>query len=350
MLALIINHFSAKRKGFWMKKLFLIITLFYINFTTCKTTVQAGQIAEPQTVVKTSTPDEEEELFVYAPVKFSPEGMQRFFNNKFNHSKYATDFLPHNLVDVIDFLKFGKATSQNRKYFRSVLKIFNQQFKKVEYLSAQEFTKLIVALPELIEGSIEPKVESDTKVKVKNLLYTEFLNYYNQFKEDPDKFFVNLAEKIHVVVGKKEDSPYDDLPVYELRTMLLRFIESGTNKLVWFIEDEPDIWTQFKQTCDSIYLLKDRNLVPDIFDINDLIYGALARFQLILEVRGSNLPVEFFDKTLEDILNNAPVWLNLEEQDELIESKKDSLIKIVKKARISAFARQKFGILPKNAI
>ncbi len=347
----VFNLFAfQKKERVSMKSLSLITISLCLNFITCNAFSQVSeseldndklQLHQNSTIITNENRSEDDIL--YAPVKFTPTGLKCFFNHKFNHPKYSEDFLPHNLSDLIHFLEYSKASNQNKRFIKTTIKIFNQKFKALAYLSAKEFTKFLTKLPSLIDYSFIANIDSD-QVKVKNILYNEFFYKYQFFKDDPLKFFNNLSEQICQCIVK-DAIEMNDISAEDLRSSLVRFIETGCSKMVWFIEDEPDIWTQFKETCQAIYNLKEYNIIYDYEDINDIIHSALERFLFVLDVRGSNLPVEFFEKVWREINNNPPSWLEIEEIDELMETKKTKLLQAIKKTHTKAIGRQQFGII-----
>jgi hypothetical protein len=290
-----------------------MIIAIYSNFTICNDFSQVSQ-------------DQDDQL-LYAPVKFTDSGLKSFFKDKYNNPKYAQDLLPHNLSDLIQFFEFSKV-NQNKNFIKSTVRIFHQKFKYVEYLNAPEFNRFVNKTADLLDY-----YQTSSNQLIKNMIYTQFNTNYDFFKENPKKFISDLAEDIYFVIQLKLD--------------IFRLIESATGKLVWFVEDEPDIWTQFKQTADCIYNLYQKNIISDeIGNINDVLHSAIARFILILEVRGSSLDPQFYQKTIDEINNNNSLkWLYIEEQDEYMDSKKNILLMSLKNSQIKAVARGQYGII-----
>jgi hypothetical protein len=336
-----------------MKKLYLIV-LIYTNFTICN---DFSQESEPQQnhavnndqnimVITSESNDKDDDSLIYGSIKFTNHGLRCFFNHKFNNPKYTQDFLPHNLSDMIQFFEYSKNTNQNKKFVRSIFKIFHQKFKSLEYLSAQEFTKFLDRLPDLIEYVFNVNIaQNQPQIKIKDVLYNEFLNKYETFRQDPHVFFNNLSEKIYRSFDTEEHVQTNDISNSELKSMILRFVEYACSKLVWFVEDQPDIWTQFNQTCNTLCKLREKNIIEDIDDINDLIHSALARFMLVLDIRGSVLPKEFYEKAYNETQQNTQAWLNIEEQDEMMKTKKETLLSALKAAHAKSMAREKYGII-----
>lgn len=333
-----------------MKNFNLLTISLYINFTICNAFSQVdasepnnNRLDSQQNATIITNENKDDDDILYAPVKFTPEGLESFFKHKFNHPKYGEDYLPHNLTDIVQFLEYSKATDQDKRFIRTILRAFNQKFKSLSYLGGREFTQLIGRLPDLVDYSFIAQ-PTDEHTRVKNLLYNEFLHKYQFFKEDPTKFFTNLSEQICRTNAFNNIVP-QDISSDELRSMILRFLETGISKVVWFIEDEPDIWTQFNETCQKIFKLKERNILYDYDDINDLIRGALDRFLFILDVRGSTLPIEFYEKVWTEIHNNPPSWMDIDELDEFIESKKIKLLHGIKRNHAKAIARSRYGLI-----
>lgn len=326
----------------------LFIISIYVYFTICNgfSQVNASEfqnnkldLNENAIIIENDNQDDDP---LYERIKFTPEGLKHFFNHKFNDQRYIKN-LPHNLIDILDFLEYAKATNQNKRFIRTTLKIFNQKFKSLAYLSAKHFTELIARLPELIDYSFYG-IENDEHTTVKNILFNEFKYKYSFFQEDPRKFVNHLSDQICRAVNIKNIC-LDDISADELRATILRFLETGLMKIVWFIEDETDIWTQFKETCQKIYKLKEKNILYELEDINDLILTAIDKFLFILDARGSELSIEFYEKIWTEIHENSFDWLNLEELEELLETKKNKLLKGLKKIHLKTVARFRYGLI-----
>ncbi len=330
-----------------MKKIstFFLLILIYIHFTICKVLAKGEQkITDSQTNSnEVITLDED---YLFEPVKFTADGLKNYFEKKFNNTKYSQEILPNNFSDLLSFFQHGRRTNQKRAYTKVILKAFLQKLKSIEYVNAKKFVEFVLDLHTLISNHFEKtKEEKNPKTKAYNILYSEMVNHYDVFKKTPEAFLTNVSENICNAVLKniQDYDKFDDISMSELKNIVIRFIECGLGKMLWTVDE--NIWTEFKNSCDSLYQLKDHQIGYDMEEINDLINSALARFEFLLEIIGSEITVEIYDKALNEIENGQLPWLEIEEYDEIITPKRKYLISGLKKGKIKALASKKYGIL-----
>ena len=100
--------------------------------------------------MKSEDIEREEGLNFYAPVDMSPDGIKNFLQQVYNRSEYL-DVLPTNLNHLVQFLENGKKNNQSRAYIRSVVKLFSNKLKGVQYINAYAFSLMLSQFPELLK-------------------------------------------------------------------------------------------------------------------------------------------------------------------------------------------------------
>lgn len=278
-----------------------------------------------------------EDGFSYEPVSFTSSGIESFFKFRYNHPKYASEYIPNSFNDLIQFLEYAQANNQNKKFVNTVFKIFQQKIKSAEYININEFTKFLKILPNLIAHYfIINKNEQENEIK--EILYNEFLNNYQSFREDPNKFLEDLSKKICSSVLNKNKT--DDVSLIELQNTIIRFLETTLSKILW--STESNFWVDYKELNQNIFELK--NLFKDSNDINDLICSANARLNYFIDLIGSEIPQDLYENAINEIESDQLPWLAIEEYDELINPKKNELLYTLKTiGLIKAIARNKLG-------
>lgn len=343
-----------------MKKLstlIFIILCIYIDFSNCKAFSTFIKNLEKQNnglntntsiITSNDTKDLDEELLIYTPIKFSISGIRCFFKHKFNNPKYTQEVLPYSLSDLKQFLEYAKDSNQNRKFVKSIFKIFLQKAKNLELISAKEFLSFIKILPSYTKHFfIKQNNQANKETKVKDILYNEFLNKYQDFKTDPKNFFNNISKQICSSINESNSK---DVTSGELSQLIIRFVECLTSKLAWPAKDNDKIWKQFKKLGQNIYNLKKEGIISDIDDINDLINGLISRLTIIIDISGSQIPLTVYKEAKEDLKNKKLSWLEIEEHDPLIISKQNNLLLALINGEIKSKANQEYGLVSEQII
>ncbi len=314
------------------KFLFLLLFCFYTHLSFCKGILNKfnkNDQQDEQMVITSNFVDNEG--FSVDSVKISVSGLKCFFKHKFNHPKYSKDYLPNNFSDLNKFIRFGRQTKQSCQYINLIIKIFNQKLKSIEFVSERELINFISILSESLEYYFSDCAQksqlSGKNSEIYHMLYSEFATRYSYFTTEPEEFLSTLADKI------------------ELKFTILRFLECATSKFLWSPDDQKNSWELFKQLCNNIYNLRNKKIFLDLDNINDLINSAIARFELLIDISGSEIPSSVYHEALVDVESGSLPWLEIEEYDEAITSKKDNLITILKQGSVKSVALEQHGII-----
>jgi len=117
------------------------------------------------------------------------------------------------------------------------------------------------------------------------------------------------------------------------------------SKLVWSPEDGEKTWNSVKDISYQLATLVDNNILVDINDLDDLFWTLTYRYCYFLEIAGSDLPLEFFEKVKNDITAQELLFLELEEEDNLFESKASYLTRSLFQAEVKSRAYKKGIVL-----
>lgn len=309
------------------------ILLLLICVTTFIQTAQGIDTKKANTVTYRSEDVEREQgLSLYSPVDASPDGIKNFLQHVYNRNEYI-EILPTNLSHIVQFLKHGKKNNQSRAYVKSVIKLFSNKLKGVQYINAYAYSFMLAEFPNLLGDYFlikRPTGLNKYKDTLNSILYQTFLSKYDFFKKSPQEFFDLLSQEI--IETLQHDLPMlsDDISTEELRNTLVRFLEIGINKLVWHPEEHDKIWASVKSISRQLEALMENNIIDDANDLDDLFWTLIHRFSYFLDLAHDSLPAKFFEMVKNDIATEQLLLVELEEQEALITSKRDHLLQIVR--------------------
>lgn len=261
----------------------------------------------------------------YARSVFS-SGIGDYLKNTFNAPGYVQDFLPNNFFHFTELLQHGNQTGKNKTYFKSVMRLFSNKIKAASYLNAYAFGDLLAQLPNLLEVPFAVNKErafESLKDVIYELQYQHFKANFPLFKSSPETFLEALSQEI-------EDAS-------ELRKLTMIFFEITLHKLIWSPEDNIETWFNVKRIADQLTHLHQKTIILDRDDLNSLFITLLERYCMFLDIAGSSMPITTFERIKEDIATHHINFLELEEQEELIETKMQRFTRCL--AEIEAKAR-----------
>jgi len=282
----------------------------------------------------TSAPskDQSMDLFSYflRPINFSKEGITHYFKYTYNHEKY-TEYLPYNFSHMIQFLEFGQTHNQNEAYAKSIIKLFLQKIKGCDFINSYS---LISTMPKLADSLVPylEKKEATFLQELQKSLKTRFSNifstYFSYFQKNPDAFLDALSEQIAKKTNEVQTQQHID--VEQIKKDILRFLETCMSKLIWSPKDAYDAWISINELATLAEQFLDKKLLSDIDALDDLCWTLIHRFCYFIDVSAQDIPQDVFIQIIKDIHNEKLIILAIEEQEDLILSKKDFLLKKIK--------------------
>lgn len=251
-------------------------------------------------------------------------GISNYLQVTYNDPLYS-----HNnsiFFHTIELLQHGNKTEKNKTYFKSVLRLITNKLKSAPYINAYAFFEMLAQMPTVLEAPFAINKErgfGSLKDIIYELQYQQFKTNFPLFKSSPDTFLEALSAEI-------EDAS-------ELRTLMLIFLETSMSKLVWSPEDNLETWICTKNIADQLALMASKSIIANLDDLNSLYITLLERYCFFLDLAGTTMDVATFDKIKADIAANRINFLELEEQEELIETKMQRFTRCL--AEVEAKAR-----------
>jgi len=259
-----------------------------------------------------------------------------------NNPKYAQEVLPYDLSHLLQFLEYAKKKSnKSGAYARSVLRLFTNKLKACPYVSAYALSDIILEMGELLTFQVKHDVKHDKNEvsrMLSDLLYSSFSNRFRQFKKSPRPFLTDLSQDI---VSRMSEYFIPDNTVAELRTGVVRFFEVAMSKLIWHPEDGIRTWKLTKSIANRLEQLVDKGLLADDEELNDLYITLLERYIFFVDISSATLPLSFFEQIKKDIAQGSTLLLDLEEQEELLETKTQRFVHALGIGEAKCRAREK---------
>lgn len=278
----------------------------------------------------------------HTPIHFSNTGISEFFKYSFNHPRYASDCLAHDFSHFLQFLKHGKKNNNKRVYCKSVLRLFSNKIKGSSYVNAHAFNACISQLPSILSDyfMIFKLVDVDpAKKAVFELLYGSFLNSFDIFKQDPDNFLTDLSTNI-VESLNNSFSFNQDATNEEVRKTMLLFLDGCLNRLVWNPAEGIDTWRTCKTIAQGFSILHEANIIDDPDDLNDLFVTLIERYCYFLDITGNEFTPDFYAKMKLSIQHEPTAFLDMEEQEQALETKTERLMRALFDGETKARARE----------
>ena len=265
-----------------------------------------------------SIPDVEDISFFYAPIEFTPKGTRCFFSHVFDHDKYITDFLPHNLTHLKQFLEYERKEVKSAPFTVMIMRTFINKLKAVKCLDALECYKFLIDLPQLISHHISPNFEPTS-----NSIYDRVGNDYEEIKRWRNNVWLDLNMCLELCHQRE------------------KLVELITSKIMWLPKDGDKCWQIFKELYQQLNSIfgSQKNASYDISWM--LIY----RFVDFIDLFGSEIPCEVYTVALKE-LEEQKINFNIQQELALgIKTQEKILKRALLDGKINAQARQTFGII-----
>lgn len=293
----------------------------------------------------------EDESLLTQPIEFSTEGLEYFLTHVYNHIKYSTEILPSDFSHFTQFLGHVQKTKQPEVLAPYTVRLFFNKLKASPYVNAYAFAAMLQNTLPLIEGYFNP-LDHETKLKMfqktmNDMLNETFLSHFSSFKQDPDTFLENLSENI-IQTLITENQMLDTMNNQELRTIFIRFLELGLSKLIWNPEEPLEAWNLVKATAHQLTIFYDKKIIDTTDNLNDLFITLVERYCFFIELTGSLMPLSFYEAINEDLEAHSLLFLELQEQEQFIESKARRLCRALFQGEAQSRAREQ-GIVPQNS-
>jgi hypothetical protein len=269
------------------------------------------------------------------------------------NNKYYSNFLSQNGTHIVDFLQLSDELNLQTESLYTSLRLFYNKMKSCELIDDTVILQILKPLPIFTEKYFieKPKVENNLKhlkESIKRTIIFKFTEHIADFQSEPNMFISQLSKDISKIAKKellKDQDDKDDTEIRErLRNLIIRFLEIMLEKLIWDYKSYNSVWESVLQIANNLLILTDYGILNHMDDFDDLLWSLTYRFCYFLKISGSYLPVEFYEEVENDIANRTAFFLELEEQDEGIKTKKETILEVLINAKTKAMAFETRGI------
>lgn len=263
--------------------------------------------------------------FFCKPIDFTPDGIAYYFKYVYNHPEYI-HYLPYNLSHMIQFLEYGTKSGQSEAFAASVIKMFLQKIKAVPYVEAEAMAEFVPKFTQAMKPYLEKKelnMLKEVQVVLKEKLSQIFSKYFSYFQKNPDEFMTSLSEQIARQTNQTVTQQH--IEVEQLKKDVLRFLELCANKLVWSSKDDVQVWYTCNRLAHECQICLDQKVLCNPDALDDICWSFIHRFCYFVELSHDALSKDFFAQVLHDVQTKKLTLCALEEQEDLMTTKKSYL-------------------------
>jgi hypothetical protein len=277
--------------------------------------------------------------------------LAQFIKEHFNEPTYA-NYLSQNGEDIISLLKIVKNTDLLKEdkpiYAYTVLKLFHEKMKAARLVDDTVIHHIMNAAPSLLADYLVEKpigkLDHIKQMMEQNIIKICTSNKAT-FDNQPDLLIPMLSENLAQESLDFQQDCIDRIDTtYKLRSMIVRFFEGMLSKITWSRSSYESIWGSFLSISHDINKLYKSNIFDDEDDRDSLWWSLIHGLTNYLDIVGSAFPLSFYSAIKDDINNCLIPFLEKEEQDDCITTKKEVLLEVILQAEMKAYAFEKEGI------
>ena len=153
-----------------------------------------------------------------------------------------------------------------------------------------------------------------------------------------------IAKTFRQEVKKAEKTFTKQENQWRLRQIVIKLLESVTNRASWDYTAYEGIWPSVISCANGFQLLGSHGILDHMDDLDDLQWSLTNRFRYFIKRVGSQLPVTFYEEIENDLTSRIVFFLEAQEQDTGIRSKKEVLMETLQKAKAKAVAFERTGM------
>lgn len=272
---------------------------------------------------------------------------------------YYTKELSQDGTILIQFLELSKEMNVKLDIFYVCMRLFYNKIKECELIDDNVIVYILENMPPLIDNYFDdkPRVFDLTFIKkhIESMILSQLTDHITEFIGKPDIFVSELSNKM-AKFFKDQQGHLDKVEKRKdlqerLRNMYVRFFEVAIGKTIWNIKHPEGIWKSFIGIANGLQILAQYNIISHMDDLDDLFWSLTRRFCFFLDLVGASLPVSFYQEVEADLANGVVFFLEYQEQDQGIRTKKDALLTALASSKVKSIAFEQQGILstPLNA-
>lgn len=258
---------------------------------------------------------------------------------------------------ILQFMDLSNELNLGAETVYVYMRLFYNKIKACEVIDDAMIVQLLETMPHKLERHFISEHEDQEgiydlafiKHQIESTMLSKFTEHLPSFQSEPDIFISNLAQDLASYYQQEIDrstKQKNDADARErLRTIIIKFFDLGLNKTMWTPETYQNPWESFNIIGDGLVLLAQYGIVKHMDDLDDLFWSLTHRFCFFLDLAGASLPLDLYEEIERDLDNCSVPFLEMNEQDEGITSKKETLFECLLQAKARAFAYERSGII-----
>ncbi len=290
------------------------------------------------------SPDEEQnELYAQA--------MQLYIEKMYNDPNYAKH-LSQDATHMVEFFSLAHDFDLNSEAVYTGMRLFYNKLKEADVIDDTAALQLLDELPSGLAPYF-PMIrtapfqnERPSKV-IENMILSQLTERRAQ---NSDEFFDgirHLSDNIESFI--QEQSPEETAEMKEmLRKQTVQFCELILSKVMWYPSAYEDIWENFLSLAHCVQLLGVNHIINHMDDLDSLMWSLVIRFKFFIEKCGSALPEEVFATIRHDIESGSVLFLEANELDAGITTKKEMLLHALAMAETKSIAFRNHGMISEH--
>ena len=270
------------------------------------------------------------------PIELTTEGITHFWAC-YNDPFYSM-VLPRSSINLMDLLTYLKGQDDPHSFGYTILELFHLKWKECRWHNATALAQLLDQLPVLI-GDLFAK-KRDEKELLNNYLHERFYGPHGPQDlsipaRDLKEFLAQLTDDMYEKVFRPA------LTAHELGQLVVRFLESITEKVIWNAQDGIRSWKTFKLIGYQLEKLYEGGIVPTLDILNHVIWSLVHRYCYFIELSGSALPLACYIEMQKELEEGGADFLNYEDNDKNIRPKREVLTKALLAGQAKSLAYTK---------
>lgn len=286
------------------------------------------------------------------------QALSKYIKEIYNN-KYYSNFLSQNGSHIVEFLELSEELNLNTNSLYTCFRLFYNKIKGCELVDDTVILQILNPLPVLVEKYFIDKPKKKTNLKflkksIEKTILFKFTDHLSEFQQKPNFFISQLSKDISKIAQKEINIALKEKEQNEmkerLRNLIIRFLEVTFGKLIWDTKSYESTWQSVLSIANNVIRLADYKILDHMDDLDDLLWSLTHRFCYYLNLVGSYLPIEFYEEIENDIANGTAFFLEIEEQDNDIKTKKETILESLIKAKAKAIAFEDNGIFTDQLI
>lgn len=287
------------------------------------------------------------------------ESLVSYVKEVYNSRNYP-QLISQNGRHVVEFLELSNELNLDVQSLYTCIRLFHNKIKECELIDDTVMIQILKPLSALIGNYFEPEEElsifnkNTMSEEIEKILTFKITDHFQDFKERPIEFLKELALEINEYTQKEfnkyKKTTTKEISLERLRFMLIRFLENALNKIIWDASFYEGIWESVITIANDLQVLGNYFIIDHMDDLDDLLWSLTQRFCYFLDLYGSSLPLSFYEEIEYDLRNKVVDFLEAEELDDGIKSKKSFLTYALMKAKAKSYAFEKKGLFTDQMI